>query len=205
MPIIENNLRQEPNQNCPCIIRLGPDAGIQAFNQTWFDFQQTWITDILNTVTPPDGVCVPVGREFPSDLVLRILPLGASIVYGVDSTDGNGFREDLRQKLVANGASVNMVGELQSGTMIDNDVSGFSGFRIDQVAPLMEHALPWRPNLIIIHVGEFLRSFISSERSVYSRCPCDILILKTESNVSQVTHSLNREETIHTALPFLKV
>jgi hypothetical protein len=107
-------------------------------------------------LTPPDGVCVPVGGQFPNDLVLRILPLGASIVYGTDSSDGNGFREDLRQQLIANGASVNMVGEVQSGTMIDNDVSGFPGLRIEQVAPLMEHALPWLPNLIIIHLGEFL-------------------------------------------------
>jgi hypothetical protein len=153
---MENNFWQKPNEKCPCIIRLGPNDGIQDFDQTWFNYQQTWITDNLNALTPPDGVCVPVGGQFPNDLVLRILPLGASIVYGTDSSDGNGFREDLRQQLIANGASVNMVGEVQSGTMIDNDVSGFPGLRIEQVAPLMEHALPWLPNLIIIHLGEFL-------------------------------------------------
>jgi len=103
----------------------------------------------------PDGPCVPVGGTFPTDLVLRILPLGASIVFGTDSSDGNGFREDLRSQLIANGASVNYVGEDQAGTMLDNDVSGFPGYRIDQVAPKMEDALPWLPNLIIIHVGEF--------------------------------------------------
>lgn len=104
----------------------------------------------------PDGPCVPVGGTFPNDLVLRILPLGASIVFGTDSIDGNGFREDLRSQLIANGASVNYVGEVQAGTMLDNDVSGFPGYRIDQVASKMEDALPWLPNLIIIHVGEFL-------------------------------------------------
>jgi len=102
---------------------------------------------------------VPLGGEFPNDLVLRILPLGASIVFGYDSSDGNGWRQDLRQKLVANGASVNYVGELQAGTMVDNDVSGFGGYRIDQVAQKLEDALPWLPNLIIIHVGESFLSF----------------------------------------------
>ena len=103
-----------------------------------------------------EGTCVPVGSAFPNDLVLRILPLGASIVYGTDSSDGNGFRGPLRDQLIANGASVNYVGEFQAGTMLDNDVSGFPGYRIDQVAPKMEDALPWLPNLIIIHVGKFL-------------------------------------------------
>jgi hypothetical protein len=98
---------------------------------------------------------VPVGSPFDPQ-VLRILPLGASIVYGTDSSDGNGFREDLRSQLIVNGASVNYVGEVQAGIMIDNDVSGFPGLRIDQVAPLMEDALPWLPNLILIHVGQFL-------------------------------------------------
>jgi hypothetical protein len=108
---------------------------------------------------------VPVGQVFPSDLVLRILPLGASIVFGTDSSDGNGFREDLREQLIANGASVNYVGEVQAGTMIDNDVSGFPGLRIEQVAPLMEHALPWLPNLIIIHLGQFLSVAIPFQMS----------------------------------------
>lgn len=102
-----------------------------------------------------DGPCISVGDTFPSDLVLRILPLGASIVFGTDSSDGNGFREDLRSQLIANNASVNYVGEVQAGTMLDNDVSGFPGYRIDQVAPKMEDALPWLPNLILIHIGEF--------------------------------------------------
>lgn len=149
---------QKPNELCPCIIDIPPYIGVERFDQTWFDYQQTWLTDILDNLIP-DGVCVPLGGEFPNDLVLRILPLGASIVFGYDSSDGNGWRQDLRQKLVANGASVNYVGELQAGTMVDNDVSGFGGYRIDQVAQKLEDALPWLPNLIIIHVGESFLSF----------------------------------------------
>lgn len=78
-------------------------------------------------------------------------------MWGWESTDGNGFRESLRSQLVANGATVNMVGEVQQGTMIDNDVSGFPGFRIEQVAPKLENVLPWLPNLVIMHVGTFFQ------------------------------------------------
>ena len=117
------------------------------------------LNQFLEDTQPSTGVgtgpYVPVGSTFDPQ-VLRILPLGASIVYGTDSSDGNGFREDLRSQLVANGASVNYVGQVQAGSMIDNDVSGFPGLRIEQVAPLMENALPWLPSLIIIHVGQFL-------------------------------------------------
>jgi hypothetical protein len=111
---------------------------------------------LVNSPSPPDGPCVSVGDKFPNDLVLRILPLGASIVYGQDSSDGNGFREDLRKLLIANGASVNYVGELQSGTMLDNDVSGFRGYYIGQITPKLENALPWLPNVVIIHAGKLL-------------------------------------------------
>ena len=69
------------------------------------------------------------------------MPLGASIVFGTDLSDGNSFREDLRNQLTANGASVNYVGEVQAGNMLDNDVSGFPGLRIEQVAPKLDSNL----------------------------------------------------------------
>ena len=59
-------------------------------------------------------------------MYLRILPLGASIVYGTDSSDGNGFRNSLREQIIANNGAVNYVGELQAGNMLDNDVEGVS-------------------------------------------------------------------------------
>jgi len=74
-------------------------------------------------------------------------------MFGSASTDMNGFRASLRSRLVANGAPVNFVGEVQSGTMIDNDVSGFPGIRLDQIGTPLEHALPWLPNLILVNIG----------------------------------------------------
>ncbi|EPE33632.1 SGNH hydrolase [Glarea lozoyensis ATCC 20868] len=121
-------------------------------NETLFASTPT-LHERAEIAAAPIGKCVPVGSVFPSDVTLRILPLGASIVFGYASTDKNGFRAALRSQLVANGASVNFVGELQSGTMIDNDVSGFIGARLDQVFTPLEHALPWLPNIILINVG----------------------------------------------------
>jgi lysophospholipase L1-like esterase len=129
----------------------------QPYNATWQAFQQQWLLDVYYSgdSSPGSGSCftAPVGSAFDSSLMLRILPLGASIVYGYESSDGNGFREDLRQQLINNNASVNYVGEFQGGSMVDNDVEAVNGYRIDQAAVIAEHALPWLPNLVIIHVG----------------------------------------------------
>ena len=51
---------------------------------------------------------------------LRSLPLGASITWGQGSTDGNGYREDLRKLLVQRSTVVDMVGTVHSGKMSDN-------------------------------------------------------------------------------------
>lgn len=56
------------------------------------------------------------------DFYLRILPLGASITFGVDATEpntGNGYRKFLRDQLRYEGWQVNMVGSKSSGTMRD--------------------------------------------------------------------------------------
>jgi hypothetical protein len=133
---------------CSCI-----DASSITSSSQVFDAPNPTVYQRAEVAVAPTGTCVPVGSVFPSDLTLRILPLGASIMFGYASTDKNGFRASLRSQLVANGASVNFVGELQSGTMTDNDVSGFIGFRLDQIFTPLEHALPWLPNLILINVG----------------------------------------------------
>lgn len=54
------------------------------------------------------------------DFYLRVLPLGASIVQGISSSDGNGFRKLLRQQLRWLGWKVNMVGTKNNGDMSDN-------------------------------------------------------------------------------------
>ena len=84
---------------------------------------------------------------------MRILPLGASITYGYESSDGNGYRYGLRGALVNDGNVVNMIGSLNGGTMHNNNVEGWVGFRIAEVAQKAEISLPLMPNVVIIHVG----------------------------------------------------
>lgn len=84
---------------------------------------------------------------------LRILCLGASITFGYLSSDGNGYRYGLRKRLVEDGNVVNMVGTLSSGNMADNQVSGFIGLRIEEVAAKAEASFPFLPNVVCIHVG----------------------------------------------------
>ncbi|UCK59347.1 hypothetical protein AFCA_002165 [Aspergillus flavus] len=52
---------------------------------------------------------------------LRIMPLGASITYGYQSTDGNGYRRWLHQQLRHAGWWVNMVGSNPNDTSTMND------------------------------------------------------------------------------------
>lgn len=91
-------------------------------------------------------------RGLADEVQLRILPLGASIVYGLKSSDGNGFRYPLRNQLV-NGNPVNMIGSVHAGTMADNDCEGWPGYVITQVAEKAELSIPSQPNLVLLHVG----------------------------------------------------
>ncbi|KAK6432924.1 hypothetical protein LTR95_010905, partial [Oleoguttula sp. CCFEE 5521] len=92
-------------------------------------------------------------RGVGNNVQLRILPLGASIVYGQTSSDGNGFRYGLRNQLIYGGNAVNMVGSVQAGTMTDNDCEGWPGYVITQVAAEAELSIPQQPNLVLLHVG----------------------------------------------------
>jgi hypothetical protein len=60
-----------------------------------------------------------LSRRAAKDFYLRVMPLGASIVQGSQSSDNNGFRKWLRSQLRFKGWKVNMVGSKQDGTMAD--------------------------------------------------------------------------------------
>lgn len=92
-------------------------------------------------------------RVLNNGVQLRILPLGASIVYGLKSSDGNGFRYALRNQLVDNGNPVNFIGSNHGGSMIDNECEAWPGYTINQVAEKAEVSIPSQPNLVLLHVG----------------------------------------------------
>ncbi|KAJ3941997.1 uncharacterized protein N0V96_007482 [Colletotrichum fioriniae] len=84
---------------------------------------------------------------------LRILPLGASIMSGVGSTNGNGLRKPLRDALRFDGFEVDMVGGRNSGTMKDNDHEANPGDILTEIRTRLQHALGYKANIIIINGG----------------------------------------------------
>lgn len=73
------------------------------------------------------GIAIPIqplprdeGSGTDSKVSLRILPLGASLTWGLLSPSGNGYRKHLRDQLRYDGWEVNMVGSKSNGNMTDN-------------------------------------------------------------------------------------
>jgi hypothetical protein len=81
-------------------------------------------------------------------LNIRLLPLGDSITWGFTSSDGNGYRLALHN-LLQTGNTLDFIGSLKSGTMVDNDNEGHIGATIAQIAQSATNslALPARPNV----------------------------------------------------------
>ncbi|KAL7782330.1 carbohydrate esterase family 3 protein [Trichoderma afarasin] len=85
---------------------------------------------------------------------MRLMPLGGSITYGVESSDKNGYRKYLQDMLIADGNNVTMVGSRSAGSMSNNDHEGWRGFRIDQIESKAKNSvLQLMPNLITINAG----------------------------------------------------
>ncbi|CAG7955405.1 unnamed protein product [Penicillium salamii] len=84
---------------------------------------------------------------------LRILPLGASLTWGLYSESKNGYRKSLRDALRFDGWEVDMVGSISHGTMLDNSVEAKSGNTVDQVKKAVQNSLKYRPNVVLINAG----------------------------------------------------
>ena len=88
------------------------------------------------------------------NVALRIMPLGASVTFGVGSTTGDSYRKDLRDMLSKSGMEVNMVGQKKNGNFADNDVEATPGFTIAQIANSSKQAAPmFKPNLVLVDAG----------------------------------------------------
>ncbi|KAL3448395.1 SGNH hydrolase-type esterase domain-containing protein [Aspergillus insuetus] len=85
--------------------------------------------------------------------LLRVMPLGASITVGYQSSDGNGYRKPLREQLRYAGWEVDMVGSLTNGTMKDNQNEGHFGDTIEQIADAASRSVDMQPNVILINAG----------------------------------------------------
>ncbi|KAL8910183.1 MAG: hypothetical protein Q9171_004520 [Xanthocarpia ochracea] len=80
---------------------------------------------------------------------LRILPLGASIIAGAHSTDGNGFRKTMYETLRKTN-TVTFVGSQGKAPLVHEGRPGWIIKDVDTVAGV---SLPSRPNVVLIHVG----------------------------------------------------
>ncbi|MGV9386538.1 GDSL-type esterase/lipase family protein [Nonomuraea sp. NPDC003707] len=85
---------------------------------------------------------------------LRVMPLGDSITYGVESSDGNGYRDELYAYLKDSWSSVDFVGSVKAGEMSDKDNQGHPGKRIGEIAAFAYCTVPrYQPNVITLHAG----------------------------------------------------
>ncbi|WPH00577.1 Hypothetical protein R9X50_00340700 [Acrodontium crateriforme] len=97
-----------------------------------------------------------VERAGQNKVDLKILPVGASITYGLDSTDGNGYRLDLQNLLQNQGHNVSYVGSRHHGNMTDNAVSAWSGDVVTEVEAKVLNSnvlTDYLPNVILINLG----------------------------------------------------
>ncbi|MCJ1467350.1 hypothetical protein MMC07_005974 [Pseudocyphellaria aurata] len=99
------------------------------------------------------GLGIPVNKrtDVAPGIELRIMPLGASITYGIGSSNGNGYRLALAEDLT--GTTMRFVGSVRSGTMTDNYNEGHPGATIRETAQFARASLGYRPNVITLHVG----------------------------------------------------
>ncbi|MFG1954029.1 FG-GAP-like repeat-containing protein [Micromonospora sp. NPDC048830] len=87
-------------------------------------------------------------------VTLRVMPLGDSITYGLESSDGNGYRDELYNYLKNSAQGVDFVGSVQAGSMSDPDNEGHPGDRIDEIAAFADCSVPqYQPNVITLHAG----------------------------------------------------
>ncbi|KAJ4264235.1 hypothetical protein NW762_005429 [Fusarium torreyae] len=102
------------------------------------------------------GVDLELTRR-QSKVPLRVLPLGASTVFGVVSEPndgrGDGFRKPFRDALRTAGWEVNMVGTQNGGMMRDSDNEGHPGYKVEGISKELENSLPFKPNLVMIQAG----------------------------------------------------
>ncbi|KAH8883564.1 hypothetical protein GQ53DRAFT_732005 [Thozetella sp. PMI_491] len=108
------------------------------------------LPDLVNTTSVLDEPSALLKRALPD---LRVLCVGASIVWGLQSTDNNGFRKGLRDELRYQGYQVDMVGTKHNGNMKDNDVEAHPGDHISTIYTASQLSYKYLPNVVVINAG----------------------------------------------------
>ncbi|KAL9572343.1 hypothetical protein ACKAV7_003544 [Fusarium commune] len=129
----------------PALAFLGGVAGVPSGQYSSYD------SELKGTNFAPNHAYLKARQN--AKPALRIMPLGASIVSGVGSSTGNGFRKPLRDQLRFKGWLVDMVGSKQNGNMTDRDFEATPGYTIDQVRKAASNSYGYKPNVVLMNVG----------------------------------------------------
>ena len=86
---------------------------------------------------------------------MKIMPLGASVTWGQDSSTGDGYRGPLEKLILRGGNNIAFVGTRNNGVFADNAVEAYPGFTISEVQNVSKHSgsYDYMPNVILIHLG----------------------------------------------------
>ncbi len=146
--------------------------------------RRSWFLSLIALVAVTFGVAATgvAPASAASTTLLRVMPLGDSITWGVGSSTGNGYRAPLRDRLVSDGHPLDFVGTVRSGSMSDPDNEGHPGYRIDEIAALADASLTrYRPNVVTLHIGtndlqgaSEVDSAIGRLRSLVGRITADV-------------------------------
>ncbi|KAL2832520.1 SGNH hydrolase-type esterase domain-containing protein [Aspergillus cavernicola] len=161
----------------------------------------------LNLISPHPQNAADLAPRTTKPFLLRIMPLGASITVGYQSSDGNGYRKPLREQLRFAGWEVDMVGSLVNGTMLDHQNEGHFGDTIDGVAKAAIRSVDMQPNIVLINVGTndaIQNVYISGAGAridtlitdLFTRIPNTTVILSTlipNTHVQRVVERISQE------------
>lgn len=98
------------------------------------------------------GICATMYVSAQNSIT--ILPIGTSITYGIGSSDGNGYRKVLYEKLLSQGYNVSIVGSQQNGNFSQTSNEGYPGKTItylqDSIIPKIGSL---KPDYILLEIG----------------------------------------------------
>jgi len=101
--------------------------------------------------------CLPA--ETLANGLVRIMPLGDSITYGIGSTNNNGYRKPLCLELLNAGYKIDLVGSLINGDFIDPDHEGHLGWHAaggtngEVLTDVYDRLVANPADIILLHIG----------------------------------------------------
>ena len=138
---------------------ITPHVGLSLPSLNTYNFLASLLVKLQNLFKGTPKPVTPDNPVTPVQQPLRIMPLGASVTYGLGSSAANynaGYRGYLQDYLKQVGIKYDMVGSQRSGSILQCDIDneGHVGYRIDQLANGVKNYLKGNPpDVVILHIG----------------------------------------------------